>query len=30
VTVPRVWLVTMAILVACLLASIVIATIKLA
>ena len=29
-TVPRVWLVTMAILVACLLASIVIATIKLA
>jgi hypothetical protein len=30
VTVPKVWLVTMAILVACLLASIVIATIKLA
>jgi hypothetical protein len=30
VTVPRIWLVTMAILVACLLASIVIATIKLA
>jgi hypothetical protein len=30
VTVPRVWLVTMAILVACLLASIVIAAIKLA
>jgi hypothetical protein len=29
VTVPRIWLVTMAILVACLLASIVIATIKL-
>jgi hypothetical protein len=30
VIVPRIWLVTMAILVACLLASIVIATIKLA
>jgi hypothetical protein len=30
VTVPKVWLVTMAILVACLLASMVIATIKLA